>query len=98
MDPPRPQRSGRRPAPWHSLPAWDVDLRTCPSCLSRLVQLVEELECDEGCALIERRCPECEFRDIDHVDAGSAQLFREHQDAARAELVALLDSLSASGA
>ena len=48
--------------------------------------------------MIERRCPECEFRDLDHVDAGSAQLFREHQDAARAELVALLDSLSASGA
>jgi hypothetical protein len=94
MDPPRDQRSGRRPASsWHALPAWDVDLRTCPSCLSRLVQLVEEFECDEGCALIERRCPECEFRDVDHVDAGSAQLFREHQDAARGELVALLGAL-----
>jgi hypothetical protein len=94
MDPPRDQRSGRRPASsWHALPAWDVDLRTCPSCLSRLVQLVEESECDEGCAMIERRCPECEFRDVDHVDAGSAQLFREHQDAARGELVALLGAL-----
>jgi hypothetical protein len=93
MEPPRPQRSGRRPASWHALPAWDVDLRTCPSCLSRLVQLVEEYECDEGCAMVERRCPECEFRDTDHVDAGSAQVFREHQDAGRGELVALLSAL-----
>jgi hypothetical protein len=93
MEPPRNQRSGRRPAPSHSLPAWDVDLRTCPSCLSRLVQLVEEFECGEGCAIVERRCPECEFRDIDHVDACSALLFREHQDAARGELVALLGAL-----
>jgi hypothetical protein len=93
MEPPRNQRSGRRPAPWHALPTWDVDLRTCPSCLSRLVQLVEEVGCDEGCAMIERRCPECEFRDVDHVDACSAQLFREHQDAARGELVALLGAL-----
>jgi hypothetical protein len=43
--------------------------------------------------MVERRCPECEFRDVDHVDAGSAQLFREHQDAARGELVALLGAL-----
>ncbi len=93
MDPPRPQRSGRRPASWHALPAWDVDLRTCPSCLSRLVQLVEEHECDEGCAMVERRCPECDWRDVEHVDAGSVQLFHDHQDAARGELVALLSAL-----
>ena len=43
--------------------------------------------------MVERRCPECEFRDTDHVDAGSAQVFREHQDAGRGELVALLSAL-----
>ena len=43
--------------------------------------------------MIERRCPECGFRDVDHVDAASAQLFHEHQDAARGELVALLAAL-----
>ncbi len=44
--------------------------------------------------MVDRRCPECEWRDVEHVDADSVRLFREHQDAARAELVALLDRLA----
>jgi hypothetical protein len=96
MDPHRtPRRSGQRPAPPHPEPAWDVDLRTCPFCLSRLTQLVEEHTCDEGCAVVERRCPECEWRDVEHVDGGSVTAFREHADAARGELVALLYALEA---
>jgi hypothetical protein len=96
MEPHRdPQRSGRRFAPAHPLPAKDVDLRTCPYCLSRLVQLVGAQGCDESCGVVERRCPECEWRDVEHVDGASIAAFREHADAARGELVALLYTLEA---
>ena len=47
--------------------------------------------------MVDRRCPECEWQDVEHVDAGSIRLFRDHQDAARGELVALLGALEDSG-
>jgi len=75
------------------VPALDVDLRTCSYCLSRLAQVVEQHDCDEGCAVVERRCPECEWRDVEHVDGTSVAAYREHADAARGELVALLFAL-----
>ena len=44
--------------------------------------------------MVDRRCPECEWHDVEHVDTGSSRLVRELEDAARGELVALLGALS----
>ena len=66
----------------------------CPRCRSRLIASEHSEVCPDG-VLVDRRCPECDYRDRVFATAFAAAVWERHDARVAASLHALADALAA---
>jgi DNA-directed RNA polymerase subunit RPC12/RpoP len=65
----------------------------CPRCCSRLISPTQSDDCHEG-VIVDRRCPECGFRDRVVTTAFAAAVWARHETRVASSLHALADALA----